>query len=357
MAQVNGLPVYSTEYLIGAYGVVDLVNPFLLDLAFKAEQTFDTEAVAFDKVDRARRMAPFVSPYTRGTPMRQAGFVTKDFRPAYVKPKHIVDLARPLRRMPGERLLGTMTAEQRYQRVVADLIRQQDEEIKRREEWMAAQILVNGGVIVEGENYAPALVSFGRPSSHNIQLIGANAWGQSGVSPLSNLETWSSLVISDSGFNPNVVVMDPVAANLFRQDSTVLNILNNRVNTPIGSAFGVGDIKIAGINVGAIGEEVKFLGDIGEFHIFVYNQMYADSLGNVQPMLPPGTVLMLSPTGFQGTRLYGAIQDPEAGYRATARFPKMWVEHDPAFTNIMTQSAPLLVTGWPEASLCANVLY
>lgn len=357
MTTVTGLPVYSTETLIGAYGVVDAPNPFLLSLAFQAEQTFETEFVAFDKVERARRMAPFVSPYVRGTPMRQAGFATKQFAPPYVKPKHVVDLSRPLRRMPGERLLGDMSPEARYQRVVGDLMKQEDEEIKRREEWMAAQILVNGGLIVEGDNYAPQMVSFGRPSSHTIQLTGGNAWGQAGISPLGNLETWASLVISDSGYNPNVVIMDPVAANLFRQDSTVLNILNNRVNTPIGANFGVGDIKIAGINVGAIGEEVKMLGQIGEFTIFVYNQTYVDSAGNVQTMLPPGTVILLAPQGVQGTRLYGAIRDPKAGFRALPRYPKMWVEEDPAITNIMTQAAPLLVVGWPEASLCANVIY
>lgn len=349
--------VYSTEWLIGAYGVVDLVNPFLLDLAFGPEQNFDTEFVAFDKVDRARRMSPFVSPYVRGTPMRQQGYTTKDFRPAYVKPKHVIDPSRPLKRMPGERLLGAMTAEQRYQRLIAETLKLQDDYIKRREEWMAAQILLNGSVIVEGDDYAPQLISFGRPSSHTIQLTGPNAWGQSGISALANLRTWNSLAMLDSGFNLNTVVMDPIAAGLFTADTAVQQILNNRVNTPIGSDFKIGNLQLAGVNAGAIGEEVKYLGMIGEFNIFVYNQLYVDVAGNVQTMLPPGTVIMLSPNGFQGTRLYGAILDPKAGYRALPRFPKMWVEEDPAFANLMTQAAPLLVTGWPEASLSANVIY
>jgi len=357
---ITGLPVYDTEYLIGAFGVLDLTNPFLLNLAFPSEQVFDTEMVAFDKVDRARRLAPFASPYTRGTPMKQQGYQTKDFRPAYVKPKHIVDPSRPLKRMPGERLLGAMTAEERYHRVIAELLAQQDDEIKRREEWMAAQILVNGAVVIEGDDFAPQQVSFGRPSSHTIQLTGANAWGQSGVSALDNLRTWNALVSSDSGFNARVVVMDPIAGNLFTNDSKVQNILNNRINTPTGPDFDnfmLGNIKLSGVNAGAVGEEVKYLGFIGEFNVFVYNQLYVDAAGNVQTMLPAGTVLMLSPQGFQGTRLYGAIRDPKAGYRALPRFPKMWTEEDPAVTNLMTQSAPLLVSGWPEASLCANVVY
>ena len=165
------------------------------------------------------------------------------------------------------------------------------------------------------------------------------------------------MVIADSGFNPSVVIMDPVAEQLFIADASVQSLLNNRVNTPIGSDFRIGDIQLAGVLAGAVGEEVKYLGQIGEFRIFVYNQTYVDAAGNVQTMIPAGTVIMLSPTGFQGTRCYAAIRDPKAGYRAMSRFPKMWVEEDPPITSIMTQSAPLLVTGWPEASLCANVLY
>src|SRR6185437_3436461 len=255
---------------------------------------------------------------------------------------------------------GAMNAEERYHRVIAELLAQQDDEIKRREEWMAAQILVNGAVVIEGDDFAPQQVSFGRPSSHTIQLTGANAWGQSGVSALDNLRTWNALVSSDSGFNARVVVMDPIAGNLFTNDSKVQNILNNRINTPTGPDFDnfmLGNIKRSGVNAGAVGEEVKYLGFIGEFNVFVYNQLYVDAAGNVQTMLPAGTVLMLSPQGFQGTRLYGAIRDPKAGYRALPRFPKMWTEEDPAVTNLMTQSAPLLVSGWPEASLCANVVY
>jgi hypothetical protein len=354
---ITGLPVYSTEFLIGAFGVLDLTNPFLLELAFGAEQVFETEFVAFDKVDRARRLAPFVSPYARGSALKQQGFTTKDFRPAYVKPKHIVDPSRPLKRMPGERLLGAFTPEERYHRVIAELLAQQDDEIKRREEWMAAQILINGSVVIEGENYAPQQVSFGRPASHTVQLTGPNAWGQSGVSALGNLRTWNSLVMTDSGYNANIVVFDPVAAQLFTNDTLVQQILNNRVNSPIGADFKIGNIQLAGVNAGAVGEEVKYLGFIGEFHCFVYNQIYVDALGNTQTMLPPGTVLMLAPKGFQGTRCYGAIMDPKAGYRGLPRFPKMWTEEDPAVTNLMTQSAPLLVTGWPEASFSANVVY
>jgi hypothetical protein len=342
--------------MLGAFGVIDMANPFLLDLAFMAEQVFDTEKIAFDVVDRARSLAPFVSPFVAGVAHKQQGYETRDFLPAYVKMKHVVDSTRPLKRMVGERLLGAMTAQERYVRILAELMATQDDEIKRREEWMAAQILTTGGVTVSGEGYQSVNVSFGRLSSHTINLTGASAWGQSGVSALANLETWNGMVTTDSGFNANVVIMDPTAAALFTQDSNVRQVLDNRVNTP-NPGFRIGNIQLANVLAGAVGEEVKYLGYIGEFHIFVYQQTYTDAAGVAQPMLPPGTVILLSPKGIQGTRCYGAIQDAEAGFRALPRFPKMWREHDPSVTHLMTQSAPLVVMAYPNASLSANVLF
>lgn len=349
------LDVFGTEFLIGAYGVIDTPRPFLLDLFFGATQIFETEKVAFDRVDRARRLAPFVSPNVAGKPMRQQGFQTFDFAPAYVKPKSVVDSTRPLKRMAGERLLGAMTPEERYMRILAELLAEQQNQIVRTEEWMAAQELLNGAVIVAGDDYPSVTVDFARPSGQTIALTGANRWGQAGVSALADLRLWNTTVMQSSGFNATVVVMDPLAEQLFINDAAVLEILDNRVNTPVGADFKIGNLQIAGVQAGAVGSEVKYLGRIGEFEMFVYQQLYANADGTVSQMLPPNTVIMGNPDGVQGTRLYGAIRDAEAGFRALDRYPKMWREHDPSVTFLMTQSAPLPVMGWPQASLSATV--
>lgn len=348
--------IYSTEELIGAYGVVESPKRFLLELFFPYVQTFDTEKVAFDKVERARRLAPFVSPNVAGRAIRQQGYQTKDFAPAYVKPKHIIDANRPLKRMAGERLLGAQSPIERYNRVIMDLMSEQDKEITRREEWMATQILLNGSVVVQGEDFPSMTVDFGRPSTHTVVQTGAaTAWGAAGVSVMKQLRAWNSLVMTDSGYNANVVILDPAAEQLFIEDPEIKEILNNRTNTPVNGDFKIGNIQLAGVNVGAVGEEVKYLGQIGEFQIFVYQQLYSDAQGNVQTMLPTNTCLLASPGGVQGTRTYGAIRDAEAGFRPLERFPQMWREKDPSVTYLMTQSAPLPILGWPEASFCATV--
>lgn len=352
---MTALPIYSTEFLLEAYGVIDKPTSFLLDLFFPDMQTFLTEKVAFDKVERARRLAPFVSPNVRAPVMRQPGFAAQDFQPAYVKAKHAVDMSKPFRRRAGERINGSMTPLQRYNLAISDNMEREDDAITRREEWMAAQILLNGSVVVEGEDFVAQTVDFRRPASHTVVLTGANRWGQQGVSSLRTLRSMNAQITTDSGYNAKVVIMDPGAEDLFTSDPQVKEVLDNRANTPIGENFRLGNINLAGVNAGAVGEEVKYLGMIGEFIVFVYQNTYVNIDGTVGTMIPPNTVIMGSPKGFQGIRTYGAIKDKRAGLQALPRFPKMWDEEEPSITFTMTQSSPLPVTGWPEASASITV--
>lgn len=128
--------VYSTAFLLGAYGVIDRPNPFIYDLVFGMEQVFETEEVYFDKVERARRLAPLVHPGDVGAPERLRGYNAASLVPGYVKPKHVIEPNRMLRRRPGERLLGEMSPAERRDATILDTLRIQDDQITRREELM-----------------------------------------------------------------------------------------------------------------------------------------------------------------------------------------------------------------------------
>ena len=55
-------------------------------------------------LDTARRLAPFVSPLVAGKAERSRGYSTRSFTPAYVKPKHVVEPSKAMKRRAGERL-------------------------------------------------------------------------------------------------------------------------------------------------------------------------------------------------------------------------------------------------------------
>ena len=75
----------------------------------------------------------------------------------------------------------------------------------------------------------------------------------------------------------------------------------------------------------------------------------------VQPMMPANGVILGEPSAAGGVRTYGAIQDRQAGLKALARVPKVWDMEDPSNTFTMTQSSPLPVLGWADATFYALV--
>ncbi len=342
--------LYKTSALVGVIATLERPSSFLLDLYFPEEQTFDTEEVYFDKIDRARRLAPFVSPKVAGKAERARGYATRTFAPAYVKPKHLVEPAKALKRAPGENLGGgQLSAEQRFQMAVADNLMLEDEQITRREEWMASELLRTGSVTVEGDDYPTQVVDLGRHNDLTVTLTDALRWGESGVSPMKTLRAWAARVASKSGAMARTVVMDPLATEIFQEDEYVQKVLDNRRQAS-------GTLELSGLQGGyGAGDEAVYLGSIGQFDFWQYQDIYTDAAGAEAKMLPDYTVLVGSPKQAAGVRCYGAIQDTKAQLRPMSRFPKMWDTDDPAVTTTMTQSAPLPVLGRPDAVLCATV--
>ncbi len=348
MANLSDASVYSTAFLLGAYGVIDRPNPFLWNLAFGMEQQFETEEVYFDKVERARRLAPLVHPGDVGQAERLRGFNAASLVPGYVKPKHVIEPNRMLRRRPGERLLGEFSPEERRAMIVMDTLKIQDDQITRREEQMACQLIQTGGLVLEGPNYPKrTAVDLQRNPNHTVALTGGARWGETGVDALDFLRTSAATVQKNSGFHPSVVVLDPLAGNLLVKSPGIQQIMNSFRQTK-------GNVDLGGVVVGGVGREAKYLGDTGEFEFWVYQQYFTDDNGVVTQFMPDYTCMMLDPVGAQGTRLYGAIQDVRA-LRAMPRFPKNWISEDPPAEYLMTQSAPLPVLGWVDATFCATV--
>jgi hypothetical protein len=341
--------ITSTAYLMGAFGVIDKTNPVLLNLFFPMTQAFDTEEVYWDQIQRARGLAPLCVPTIAGKPQRSRGYQSQGVRPAYVKPKHIVEPIRAIKRRQGERLLGEMTVQQRFQLAIMDNMFVEDESITRLEEWMASTLLLNGTMLLQSPDFPPLQINLNRPAGNTIVLSGAATWGSTGVDPLGNMQDWAETVQAVSGFHPSTVVMDPKAARLFTRSPGVLTVMQSYRQTQ-------GNVDLANKVVGgAIGQEVKYLGSLGEFDIWVYQQLYTDVNGNVQKLMPDYSVIMGNQEGAGGVRTYGAILDAES-LTTSERFPKAWLDKDPSAWFTMVQSAPMPVLGWPAATFSATIV-
>jgi hypothetical protein len=337
------LTTYGTRELLGVVETLQPIHTYWLDLCFPQTMTFESEEIFFDAVDRGKRMAPFVSPLVGGKPMVQEGYTTKSFKPAYVKPKDIVDPMRAIKRRAGEMFNGELSLQQRFDAAVADVLKTQMDGHKLRQEWMAAQAVINGSVVVAGEAYPSQTVDFGRAAGQTITLGAGVRWSDA-VDVLVNLQTWAMLMLRAGSPGPFRVTMGADALTSFLGQQEVKDQLNTQVR---GTAASLNTVPV-------VYDGAYSVGTIGQYEIWGYNDRYQDETGAWVDILGAKEIVMTS-QAIAGVRCFGAIRDVGA-MRATEMYPKMWEEQDPSAMMMMTQSAPLMVPTRPNASLKATVL-
>jgi len=341
---------YSTTTLVAVLDGLARPQTFLLDTFFPELVLFDTSEVAFDKLDRARGLAPFVSPKLPGTVAPPRNFRTDTLTPAYVKPKDEVVPENVVRRLAGERFGGDLSPAARRDATVVTLLAEQRQTILRRKEWMASSALRTGAITVAGPDYPSVTVDFDRDAGLTKALTGSARWGEPGVSPLADIEAWADEVAIASGAMPKQVVMDPKAWSLARADPRIADLLDFRFARPTEVQTGPlarGEDQWA-TNVGAV----------GQFDFWVYSQHYTDDSGALANFMPAYSVIIAAQgvaSGVAGYQAHGFIRDPHATYAPMEFFPRNWISDDPATEWVMTQSAPLVIPARPNASFAATV--
>ena len=315
--------------------------------------TSDKESILFDEIPaQDRRLAPFVAPMTQGRIMRQAGFNTKSFKPAYLKPKAALtpDMAVP--RMPGEPLIGQMTQGQRMDRLVANAVMSHRMMIERRIDWMAAQAIIDGQVTVSGEDYPTQVISFGRHASLTYTLTSTARWNDSAPNPLEDIRVARINAYQRGGYPVRDIIFGINAWTLFTRNADVKALLSNQVRGGSSdfTAANIGDglpFQYEGEIVGANGN--------GRMRLWTYNNFYstdAEGLVTVDYMNTNDVVGVGAPDGVQA---FGGIKDVDAGMQALPMFPKNWIEKDPSALMVLTQSAPLPVPMRPNSTFKIRV--
>lgn len=329
-----------TTTLIGIFRGLMPHDTFLLNLLFPNVVTFESRDIAFDKLFDDHTLAPFVSPLVAGKANTMEGQVLEKFSPAYVKPKDVIDPERVLKRQAGEMIGGNLSTEQRRDAILVDIFDSQRKRILNVIEWMAWQLVLEGEITVEGENYKTSVVDFGRAAENTVELLSDARWDQSEADPVGDLEDWLSRLDAPGTH----ILFGQKAFRLAAADSKFEKLFDSRRGS---------DTKLE------LAPAEMFASYRGRFggggpELWTYTGWYRDKAGNKVKYLPDNAVTIVS-TGATGVRAHGAILDGRAGYRAMEMFPKVWQEEDPPVEFAMTQSAPLPVLPLINSTLTARV--
>lgn len=339
------MDLYSTTTLNRLIPTLLRPQTALLAAFFGTTETSDTEDIKFDVENGKRRIAPFVHPLREGRIVENLGFVTNSFKPAYVKDKRSHNPDRALKRAAGETIGGDTAPADRQQANLVNDMADQLAMLNLRKEVMASEVLRTGKCTIAGDGYPTVLVDFGRNSAHTFTLGASLEWGDVGVVPLTDVETWALLVLKNSGAVVTDVIMDALAWRLFSESTKVQALLDQK-----NVKDAAGGITVSVQNV----EGLSAQGRIGTLNYWVYSGWYVNEAGTEVPMLPDYTVILASKQ-VEGVQHHGAIKDVEAGIQPMEAFVKSWVVPDPSVRWLLMQSAPLVVPYRPDATLCATV--
>jgi len=324
---------YDTTTLLGVKEILPKFTPLFIQMFFPTIATFPTEEVAFDKIKKDRRLAPFVAPMVSGRARKERGGFLTTLKPAYIKSTDIVRPTRLIKRRPGEPLDTQLSAADRHDAVVADILVEQEEEITTREEWMAVQAVLYGKVVIEGEDYETQEVDYGRSPENQITLAGAAKWNAQDVEtydPTDDLEDWASATTGSAG----LVVMDKLAWRLFSRFKAVKDKLETRRGSTSQLELGP-----------QLEKEVMRKGFFGEYEIIVYTGKYTNAQ-DVKVNFMPDYSVLIAPASTDNVMAYGGIQDAKANANGIAeadRYPSNWFTDNPSVEWLQTQAAPVPV--------------
>lgn len=344
------LDIYSTAAMLPLVRSLKTPGHWILDTYFGSGRSYsDDEKIYFDVEVDSQQVAPFVSPMMAGKVMSEEGRETRSFAPAYIKPKHDIRPNEVIIRQPGEPLLGNLTPQQRAPLILARKLALQSGQIQRRWELMAAEFARTGKIVVKGENYPERIVDFRRDAALTIDLTidSAKRWGETGVSPIDDLERWFGLTGEKSNAAPSICTMTEDAWSLVKEDPKFDKMLDRTRGQDAAVSLG--------FKPGVPGSPT-YKGRLGSVDFYTYNDTFRDPVTNaITTLLPPYTVMWSAPGALEGALHFGAILDEDAGFQSVDIFPKSWTEKDPSVRWLLSQSAPLPVPRRPNACGCAKV--
>lgn len=340
--------IFDTRTLLGLMREAEPVSRYFRDLAFGRTMLFNTQKIDFEKISDIRKIAPFVVPTAQGVPIYEQASQVQSYKPSYIKlldtvtpQDHLVKRAGELA-IPSER-----TPLQRMNASVVDITMEHKRAIDRQVERMAAEAVLTGKVTIEGEHYPDVIVDFQRDAANTITLTGTATWDDPNADIIGDLNAWiRQMHLADHGGAARRLTLGANVAEFFQNNTGVREQLDTQVR---GTQ--------ADLTTGIIaGEDVVWIGRLGQLDVYVYRDYYRAENGTLQDLMDPDTVLLsASAESIQGVEAYGAILDVDV-MKAMEIHAKMYKTDNPSALHILSESSPLLIPVNPNATLLARVL-
>lgn len=305
----------------------------------------NTDIFAANKVlvefrDGDRKMAPFVVPRAGSIPIGRRGYEIHEFEPPLIAPSRTLTNDELKKRGFGEAIYTQTTPEERARAILLQDLEDLDNRIARREEWIAAQTMINNGYsavayIDDEETGEPFDIYFYDTAGSNPALYTvATAWDDTTGDFFSDVKAMCKL-LSKRGLPAADLVLGTDAADVICDIKKVRDLLDNR-----RMEYGSLAPKIAYPGVAFLGA-LNFGGFL--LSIFDVDESYEDKSGVIQSYFPAKSAMVTAPGC--GHMMYGAVtqMEPDEQFHtfAMSRVPKYDADRLHNISQLAMSSRPL----------------
>jgi hypothetical protein len=330
------LDLYKTTTMLPAISKMIAPTTFLQSTFFPDGETFVTNEVLLDYTKGKRKMAPFVAPRVGGITMDRDAFKTEKYLAPKIAPQRIITIDDLVQRGLGENVISSKTPAQRQVELLVKDIRELTAQIVRRKEWMSAQALRHGKIIMKGyvdqsdKNYVEQVLDFNFTNKEVLE--GTDRWGQGG-NIYEDLENWKLEVTKKTDAMVDMVIMGRGALRAFRDDEKIQKYMDirNMNNIEYKPQYK--------------GDGVSWIGRIADLNldIYTYDSWFVDDDGILKPYIPDNTVILAK--AKLGETLYGSITQMEKNEQFVTYegkiVPRSWVDINAEARMLRLASRPV----------------
>ena len=357
--------IYRTVTMLAAIQAMPTHRTFLRDRYFPttapvngvSEDIFPGEEVLVEYRNGNKKIAPCVMPRKGGITIEREGYKTFSYVPPFIAPQRSLTIDDLNKKGFGEQLFQNVTPQQRQAQILNRDLTEFDTMISGREEYMAAQCMLNNGYVLRhyadkygSGDYEEYEIRFYDEAANPAKYTPAVKWNATGADIYGDLSEMIYM-LTKNGLPATECVMARGVSKIVLQDPTIQKYLDNR-------SIMLGTIEPMNLPEGACCFAILNV-DGHMVRLITYDETYEDESGQIVPYLPAGTVIMTAPAAGRG--LYGAVtqieqDDGEFHTYTGRRIPKYTADVKAESREIKVTSRPLLIPRSKNPWVSASVL-
>lgn len=340
MAELNFFDVYMLA------AIVDEVVPrrtFFKDRYFPTGEgdIFAADEVLTEYRKGDRQMAAFVSERVGDIPIDRRGYEIHAYKPAYIAPSRLLTVDDLKKRGFGEAMYSDLDQAARAVRIIRDDLTDLENRIAAREEWMAAQVIVNNSCTMQ--TYVDATVKgevneikfYDTKSDHTYTV--SKKWNVADHDIRGDVKGMCRM-LSSRGLQAADLVVGADVADVIYSDKA----LREDLNTHSGFMFGTISEQLSKYDGVVFMGRLNFGGYL--LNVITADHTYVDEAGHTQTYFPAKSAVVTAPGC--GHMMYGQITQIDFGsseytQHKGKRIPKLVVDQDADIRKMRLGARPL----------------